>query len=161
LNISRICHANAYLHFLHCFGVIDRRKLKRFAFSSLRESNDMKLKLQCLICIVAANFIKISKIIAEISHLTIFLNGSIHHLKFFKFDVMNHSYALDSYYVSSCKISSQLVIRLLRYRKRLNISGVWHENGYLHFFGCFWVKNRRKLLNFSIFELAAICIFGL
>jgi len=157
LNISRICHANAYLHFLHCFGVIDRRKLKRFAFSSLRESNDIKLKLLCLICIVAANFIKISKIIAEISHLTIFLDGSIHHLKFFKFDVMNHSNALDSCYVSSCKISSKLVKRLLGYRKSLNISC---ENGYLHFFWCFWVKNRRKLKIFSIFELVAICQLG-
>jgi len=86
---------------------------------------------------MTANFIEISKTIAEILHLTIFLNGSIHRLKFFKFDFMNNSYALDSYYVSSSKISSKLVKRLLRSRKSLNISRVWHENGYLHFFGCF------------------------
>jgi len=33
---------------------------------------------------------------------------------------------------------------LLRYRKSLNISLVWHTNGYLRFFRCFGVKNRRK-----------------
>jgi len=33
---------------------------------------------------MAANFIKISESIAEISHLTIFLNGSIQNLEFFQ-----------------------------------------------------------------------------
>ena len=53
---------------------------------------------------------------------------------FLQFDFLNKCYALDSKYVSSCKTSSKLVKRLERYRKRLNILLVWHENGYLHFF---------------------------
>jgi len=51
---------------------------------------------------------------------------------------------------------SKLVKCLQRYRKRLIISLVWHENGYLHFLRCVSVKNRRKLKCFSIFEFAAI-----
>jgi len=51
--------------------------------SSLYECTDLELKLQWLIRIVASNFIKISETIAEISHLTIFLNGSVHSLDFF------------------------------------------------------------------------------
>ena len=47
--------------------------------------------------------------------------------------------------MSSCKISSKLVKRLQRYRRSLNISPVWYENGYLRFFSYFGVKNRRKL----------------
>jgi len=46
--------------------------------------------------------------------------------------------------VSSCKISTKLVKRLQRYRKSLNISLVCHENGYLRFFRCLNVNNRRK-----------------
>jgi len=52
--------------------------------SSLYECTDQELKLRCLICILAANFIKISETIAEMSHLTICLKGSVHHIKFFK-----------------------------------------------------------------------------
>jgi len=76
--------------------VNNRRKWKLSAVSSLYECNDLELKLQWLICIVAANFIKISETTAEISHLTIFLNGSVHHLEFFKFVFLNNCYALDS-----------------------------------------------------------------
>ena len=88
LNISPVWHKNGYLHFFRCFGVKKRRKLKLSALSSLYECTDLELKLQWLICIVAANFIRISETIAEISHLTLFLNSSINHLEFFfKFDL--------------------------------------------------------------------------
>jgi len=40
--------------------------------------------------LVVLNFIKISQTIAEISHLTIFLNGSVYHLVFFKFNFLNN-----------------------------------------------------------------------
>ena len=93
--------------------------------------------------ILVRNFIKISETIAEISHLIIFFNGIV--LNFLKFDILNNCYAQDSWYVSSCKISSKLVKSLQWYRKRLNILLVWHENGYLDFFHCFGVKNSRKL----------------
>jgi len=63
--------------------------------SCLYDCTDLELKLQWLICIVAANFIKIIETIAEISHLTIFLNGNVHHLEFFKFDFLNNCHALD------------------------------------------------------------------
>jgi len=69
LNISPVWHENGYLRFFRCFGVKNRRKLNLFSLSSLY---DLELKLQWLICIVAANFIKISEIIADISHLTTF-----------------------------------------------------------------------------------------
>jgi len=69
--------------FFRCFGLKNRRTLKLSAFSSLYECIDLELELQWLLCIVAANFIKIREQIAEISHLTIFLNGSVHHLEFF------------------------------------------------------------------------------
>jgi len=66
-------------------------------------------------------------------------------MNFYKFDFLNNCYALDNQYVSSsCNISFKLVKLLLRYRKSLNISLVWHTNGYLRFFGCFGVKNRKK-----------------
>ena len=69
--------------FFRCFGVKNRRKLKLSALASLYDCTDLKLKLQWLICIVAANFIKISEIIADISHLTTFLNSSIHYCDLF------------------------------------------------------------------------------
>ena len=42
-------------------------------------------------------------------------------------------------------MSSKLVKRLQRYRKSLTISVVWHENGYLHFFRCFWGKELKEI----------------
>ena len=92
LNISLVWHENRYLHFFRCFGVKNCRKLKLAALSFLCESTNLELKLQWLICIVAANFIQIGETIAEISHLTIFLNGSVHHLEFLKFDYLNNCY---------------------------------------------------------------------
>jgi len=83
LNISPVWHENGYLRFFRCFGVKNKRKLKLSALSSLYECTDLELKLQWLICIVAANFIKISETIANISHLTTFLNSSDHHVDFF------------------------------------------------------------------------------
>jgi len=44
-------------------------------------------------------------------------------------------------------------------RKNLNISLVWHANGYLRFFRCFGVKNRRKWklsLVSSLYECLAL-----
>jgi len=78
LNISLFWHENGYIR---CFGVKNRRKWKISAESSLYECTDLQLKLQWLMCIVAANFIKISERIPDISPLTIFLNGSVHHLE--------------------------------------------------------------------------------
>jgi len=83
LNISPVWHENGYLRFFRCFGVKNERKLKFSALSSRYECTDLKLKLQWLICIVAANFIKISETIADISHLTTFLNSSVHHRDLF------------------------------------------------------------------------------
>jgi len=76
LNITPLWHENGYLHFLRCFGVTNRRKLKLSPLSFLYECTDLQLNWQLLLCIVAANFIKISETIAEISHLTIFLNAA-------------------------------------------------------------------------------------
>jgi len=59
--------------FFRYFGVKNRRKLKLYALSSVYECTDLELKLQCLICIVAAIFIKISETIGDISHLTVFI----------------------------------------------------------------------------------------
>ena len=81
-------------------------------------------------------------------------------LNFLKFDFLNNCYGQDSWYVSLCNISSKLVKLLQSYRKSLNILHVCHEYGYFRFFRCFWVKNRRKLKFFSIFELAAVCQLG-
>jgi len=83
LNISPFWHENGYLRFFRCFGVKNRRKLKLSALSSLYECSDLELMLQWLICIAAANFIKISETIADISHLTTFLNSSVHHRDLF------------------------------------------------------------------------------
>ena len=48
-----------------------------------------------------------------------------------------HSSAREGEYALPREISSKLVKSLQRYRKILNISLVWHENGYLHFFSLF------------------------
>jgi len=72
LNNSLVWHANVYLHFLRFFGIKTGRKLKLSAVSFHNECTDLGLKLQWLICIVAANFIKISETIADISHFTVF-----------------------------------------------------------------------------------------
>jgi len=134
LNISLVWHENGYLRFFRCFWV---KKRKLSVVSSLYECTDLELKLQWLICIVAANFIRISETIAEISHLTLFLNGSINHLEFFL------NLTCEQLLCSGkllCKIPSKLVKRLQRYRKSLNISLVWHKNGYLRFFSLFLGK---------------------
>jgi len=72
LHVSLVWHENGYLRFFRCIAVKNRRKLKLTALSSFYECSDLELKLQWLICIVAANFIKISETIADISHLTTF-----------------------------------------------------------------------------------------
>ena len=83
LHVSPVWHENGCLRFFRCFRVKNRRKLKLSALSSLYECTDLDLKLQWLICIVAAYFIKISETIADISHLTTFLNSSVHHRDLF------------------------------------------------------------------------------
>jgi len=87
LHVSLVWHENGYLRFFRCFGVKNRRKLKLFALSSHYECTDLELKLQWLICIVAANFINISEIIADISHFTTFFKQQRPiSWSFFKFD---------------------------------------------------------------------------
>ena len=82
---SLLWHENRYLRYFRCFRVKNSRKLKLSALSSLYECTNLELKLHWLICIVAANFIKKNRWINcwDIAF-DIFLNGSIHHLKFFK-----------------------------------------------------------------------------
>jgi len=55
-----------------CFGVKNGGKWKLSTFLSFCQCNKLQLTLQWLICIVLPNFIKISQMIVEISHLTIF-----------------------------------------------------------------------------------------
>jgi len=69
--------------FFRCLGQKNRRKLKLSPLSSLYECIDLQLNMLWLICIVAANFIKISETIADILHLTVFLNSNIHYLDLF------------------------------------------------------------------------------
>jgi len=83
LIISLVWSENGYLHYIRCFAIKNEKKWKLSAMLSLYECTDQELKLQWLICIVAANFIIISETIAEISHLTIFFNGSVHHVDLF------------------------------------------------------------------------------
>jgi len=135
LNISPVWHENGYLRFFCCFGVKNRRKLKLSALSSLYECTDRELKLQWLICIVATNFIKISETMADMSHLTIFLNGSDYHLDFF---FKLHFWTTVMLWIPN--MCHHAKFRLQRYRKSLHVSLVWHENGYLHFFRCFGVR---------------------
>ena len=65
--------------------------MKLSAVSSLYECTNLGLKLQWLICIVAANFIKISETIADISHLTVFLNSSVHYLDLENANMCHHA----------------------------------------------------------------------
>ena len=127
------------------------RKLKLFALSSLYECTDLELKLQRLMCIVAANFIKISEKVAQTSHLTIILNCSIHHLEFFS----NWTFEQFIYSRQLICIIMQSFIEIgqksAKYRKRLNISLVWHENGYLRFFSLFWGKKWEEIETFCVF----------
>ena len=84
LNISLLWPENGYLHYIRCFGVKNEKKWKLSAMSSLYECTDQELKLQWLICIVAANFYQNQWNNSWDIALTIFFNGSVHHLDFFK-----------------------------------------------------------------------------
>ena len=136
-----------------CFGVKNRRKWKLCVVSSLNECTDLVSKLPWLICIVAANFIKISETIAEISHLTIFFKRqrppSWISLNFFFWTTVMLWIGKMCHHAKFHQNWSNVGKDIVLY---LNISLVWHENGYLQFSRCFGVKNRMKFKFFLIFE---------
>ena len=161
LNISRIWHANAYLHFLRCFVVKIRRKLKLSALSSFYGCTNLELKLQWLISSMAPNFIKISESIAEISHLTIFFKWQRPKSWFFSnltFWTTVMLWIANMCHRAKCHQNWSNVCK--------DIVKVWQFQWFgmktviCTFFSCFGVMNWRKLKFFSIVELTTICQLG-